>query len=99
MQDSKRDTDVRNRFLDPVEEDKSGMIWENSIETCILSYVKWITSPGLMHEIACSELVHWDDPEGWDWVGGERRVQDGEQMYIHGWFMWMYLKNHHNIVK
>ena len=40
MQDSKRDTDVRNRFLDPVEEDKSGMIWENSIETSILSYVK-----------------------------------------------------------
>ena len=26
------------------------MIWEKDIETCILSYVKWITSPGLMHE-------------------------------------------------
>ena len=42
------------------------MIWENGIETCILSYVKQIASPGLMHETGCSGLVHWDDPEGWD---------------------------------
>ena len=27
-----------------------GMIWENSTETCILSYVKQIGSPGSMHE-------------------------------------------------
>ena len=35
MQDSKRDTDVKNRLLDSVGEGKGGMIWENSIETCI----------------------------------------------------------------
>ena len=29
---------------------EGGMIWENSIETCILPYVKWISSAGLMHE-------------------------------------------------
>ena len=40
MQDSKRDTDVKNRLLDSVGEGKGGMIWKNSIETCILSYVK-----------------------------------------------------------
>ena len=40
MQDSKRDTDVKNRLLDSVGEGKSGMIWENSIETCVLPYVK-----------------------------------------------------------
>ena len=34
------------------------------VETCILSYVKQIASPGLMHETGCSGLVHWDDPEG-----------------------------------
>ena len=28
------------------------MIWENSIETCILSSVKEIASPGWMHEIS-----------------------------------------------
>ena len=32
MQDSKRDTDVKNRLLDSVGEGKGGMIWENSIE-------------------------------------------------------------------
>ena len=55
-----------------------------SIETCILSYVKQIASPGLMHETGRSGLVPWDDPEGWDGEGGGREVQDGEHMYIHG---------------
>ena len=57
------------------------MIWENGIETCILSYVKWIASPGSMYETGCSGLVHWDDPEGWDGEGGGRGVQDGEHIY------------------
>ena len=52
--------------LDSVGEGEVGMIWENGIETCIISYVKRIASPGLMHETGCSGLVHWDDPEGWD---------------------------------
>ena len=99
MRDSKRDTDVKNRLLDSVGEGEGGMIWENGIETCILSYVKQITSPGLMHETGCSGLVHWDDPEGWDGEGGEAGVQDGEHMYTHGWFMSMYGKNDYNIVK
>ena len=73
-------------------EGKGGMIWENSIETYILSYVKQITTPGLMHETRCSGLVHWDDPEGWDWEGGGRVVQDGEHMYTYGRFMSMYGK-------
>ena len=36
MRDSKRDTDVKNSFLDSVGEDKGGMISGNSIETCII---------------------------------------------------------------
>jgi len=40
MRDSERDTDVMNRLLDSVGEGKGGKIRENSIETCILSYVK-----------------------------------------------------------
>ena len=99
MRDSKRDTDVRNSLLDFVGKGEGGMIWENRIETCILSYVKQITSPGSMHETGCSGLVHWDDPEGWDGEGGGRGVQDGEHMYTHGWFMSMYGKNHYNIIK
>ena len=50
MQNRKRDTDVQNRLLDSVGEGKGGMFPENSIETCILSMVKQITSPGGMHE-------------------------------------------------
>ena len=48
-----------------VGEGKGGMIQENSIETCILSYVKQITSPDSLHETGCSGLVHWDYPEAW----------------------------------
>ena len=50
MQNRKRDTEVQNRLLDSVGEDEDGMFQENSIETCILSIVKQITSPGWMHE-------------------------------------------------
>ena len=50
MQNRKRDTDIQNRILDSVVEGEGGMFRENSIETCILSRVKQITSPGWMHE-------------------------------------------------
>ena len=58
-------------------EGEGGMIWENGIETCIISYVKRITSPGLMHDTGCSGLVHWDDPEGWDGEGDGRGFRMG----------------------
>ena len=67
------------------------MIWENGIETCIISYVKRIASPGLMHDTGCLGLVHWDDAEGWDREGGGRGVQNGELEY-NGRFMFMYGK-------
>ena len=54
MQDSKRDTDVYNSLLNSAGEGEGGMIWENGIETCILSYMKQIASPGSMHETGCS---------------------------------------------
>ena len=92
MWDNKRDTDVKNRLLDSVGEGKGGMIWENSTEACILSYVKQIAGPGWMHVTECSGLVHWDDPEAWDGEGGGRGVQDGEHICTHGGFMWMYGK-------
>ena len=50
MQNRKRDTDVQNRLLDSVGEGEGGMFQENSIETCMLSRVKQITSPVWMHE-------------------------------------------------
>ena len=56
-------------------EGEGRMIWENGIETCKLSCVKQIVSPGSMHDTGYSGLVHWDDPEGWDGEGGGRGVQ------------------------
>ena len=50
MQNRKRDTDVQNRLLDSLGKGKGGMFQENSIQTCILSRVKQITSPGWIHE-------------------------------------------------
>ena len=99
MRDSKRDTDMKNGLLDSVGEGEGGMIWENSIETYILQYVKEMTSPSSMHETGHSKPVCWDNPEGWDGEGGGRGVQDGGHLYTHGWLMSMYGKNHHNIVK
>ena len=99
MRDSKRDTDMKNRLLDSVGEGEDGMIWENSTETCILPYAKEMTSPSSMHETGNSKPVNWDNPEGWDGEGGGSGVQDGGHMYSHGWFMSMYGKKHHNIVK
>ena len=73
-------------------EGEGGMIWENGIETCVLSYVKRIASPGSMHDIGSLGLVHWDDPEGWYGEVGGRGVQDGEHVYTCGRFMLMYGK-------
>ena len=68
------------------------MIWENGIETYVISYEKRIASPGSMQDTGCLGLVHRDDPEGWYGEGGGRRVQDGEHMYTRGRFMLMYGK-------
>ena len=58
-------------------EGKGRMIWENGTDTCVLSDVKWIASPGSMHGTGCLGLVHWDDPEGWDGEGCGRRFRMG----------------------
>ena len=70
--------------MDSVGEGEGGMIWENGIETCRISYMKQIASPGSMHDTECSGLVHWDNPEGWDGERGGRGVQDWEHVYTHG---------------
>ena len=55
-------------------EGEGGKIWENGIETCIISYMKGIASLGLMHDTGCLGLVRWDDPEGWYVEGGGFRM-------------------------
>ena len=68
------------------------MIWENGIETCIISCKKRIASLGSMQDTGCLGLVHWDDPERWYGEGGGRGVQDWERVYTCGGLMSMYGK-------
>jgi len=55
-------------------EGEGGEIWENDIETCKISCMKRVASPGSMHDTGCLGLVHWDDPEGWYGEGGGFRM-------------------------
>ena len=70
--------------MDSGGEGEGGKIWENGIETCEISCMKRVASPGSMHDTGCLGLMHWDDPEGGYGEGGGRRVQDGEHMYTCG---------------
>ena len=45
------------------------MFRENSIETCILSRVKQITSPGWMHETSAFQAGALGRPRGIGWRG------------------------------
>ena len=69
MQNRKRDTDVQNRLWDSVGEGKGGMFQENSIETCIFSIVKQITSLGWMHETSARAWCNGKTQK--DWVESE----------------------------
>ena len=55
---------VWNSLLDSVGEGEGGMIWENSTETCIISYMKGIASPGSMQDTGCLGLLHWEPGTG-----------------------------------
>ena len=62
--------------MDSMREGEGGKIWENDIETCIISCMKRVTSPGSMNDTGCLGLVHWNDPKGWygDGAGGGFRM-------------------------
>ena len=78
--------------MDSEGEGEGGMIWENGIETCILSRKNRITSLCLMQDTACLGLVHGDDSEGCCGEGGGRGVHVWERMYTRGGVMSMYGK-------
>ena len=68
MQNRKKDTEIWNRLLDSVREGEGQMFQDNSIDTCILSRVKQVTSPGWMHETSaqawCTGKTQRDRVEG-----------------------------------
>ena len=71
-------------------EGEGGLFQENSIETCILSRVKQITSPGWMHDKR-SDLVHWENLEGVGGEGGGRGDQDGEHTHTHKKYIYRFI--------
>ena len=75
-----------------------GVIWENGIETCIISFMKRIASPGLMLDTGCLDWctgMTQRDGMGREVGGG---VLDWEHMYTCGRLMLMYGK-HNTICK
>ena len=79
-------------------EGEGGMIWENGIETYIISYRKRVASPGSMHNTGCLGLMHWDKPE--DGMG--REEGGGFSMGAHVYLWWIHFdiwQNQYNIVK
>ena len=81
MHNNKGDPDIKDRLLDIVGEGE-GMIWEKSIETHTLPYVKWIAKGSLLYEAGNLELVLCDNLAGWDGEGGGRKVQEGGDICI-----------------
>ena len=72
-------------LLDSVGEGEGGMIWENGIETCILSYVKQITI-----KVQC--MIQ--DAQGWctgmtqrDSMGWEVGEGSGWGTHVHPWWI------------
>ena len=77
-------------------EGEGGMIWENGIETCILSGKKRITSLCPMQDTGCLGLVHGDDPERIYGVG----EGSGLGTHVHLWLIHVNVwQNQYSIVK
>ena len=80
-------------------EGEGGMIWENGIETCIISYKKRTTSLGSMRDSGCLGLVHWDDTERW-YGEGSGRGGSGLGTREHPWRIHVDVwQNQYSIVK
>ena len=77
-------------------EGEGGMIWESGIETCIISYMERVASPGSMH-----------DMDAWGWCTGTTQRDGMGREEGSGWGTRVYLwqihidiwQNQYNIVK
>ena len=66
--------------MDSVGEGEGGEIWENGIETCIISCMKRVANPGSMHDTGClgwcTGMTQWVGM-GWEEGGGFRMGNTG----------------------
>ena len=78
--------------MDSVGEGEGGEIWENGIETCIISYMKRVARFDVRYWMLGAGAL--GRPGGMEWGGRteEGDVQDGEHMYTCGGFILMYGK-------
>ena len=53
-------------------EGEGGMIWENGIETCVISYMKQVARTGSMHDTGCLGWTTQRDGMGREEGGGFR---------------------------
>ena len=65
-----------------VGEGEGGMIWENSIETYTLPYVKEIANGSLLYDAGIPKQVFCDHLEGWEGQGGGRGIKEGGNICI-----------------
>ena len=80
--------------MDSVGEGEGGKIWENGIETCIISYMKRVASPGSMHDTGCLGR-----PRGMVW-GGRTEEGSGWGTQVYPWRIHFNIwQNQYNIVK
>ena len=80
MYETAKETLMYRSLMDSVGEGEGGKIWENGIETCKISCMKLVASPGSMHDTGCLGLVRWDDPEGWYEEGGRNRGRETREI-------------------
>ena len=80
-------------------EGEGGTNWESRMETYTLPHVKRITSGNLLCDSGSSNWCSWQ-PRGlvWHgrWEGGSR---ERGHVYSYGWFVLMYGRDQHNIIK
>ena len=80
-----------------IEQEHARVGWSERIALKHVYYHMWNRSPV---QVQCMRqgAQGWCT-EGWDGEGGRKEGREGEHMYTNGWFMWLYGKNHYNIVK
>ena len=80
-----KETEAKEQTIGLVGEAEGGMIWESSIETCTLPYVKQTTVCKFKHDAGHPKPLLWDNPEGEGREGGGRVVQDRGGAHAYLW--------------
>ena len=86
LQGRNRDADTEDRLVDTAGAGEGGMNWESSTEIYALPYVKEKGDGKLPHNTQGAQPATLWQLEGWDTVGGERKVHR-EGTYINPWLI------------